>query len=251
MKRISLIIALAIAFVTLAHANDSVATNDSGMEYKVAVGFNIGGTSPIGLPAEVRSINSYMPTANLSIAGYAVKMFNSAWGLKAGLRFENKGMEAGIGVKNYKMTVNVQSGDEVGVKTGYFTGDIKNKTRMGYVSVPVSAVYRLNKRWDFHAGVYVAYAIDANFTGEVVQGRIRETPLTPIVSVNQADYDYSGDLQRWDVGAEIGASCKVYRNLAIDAHFTWGLMSVLDPDKRKMDMDNYNLYLNLGLSYTF
>ena len=251
MKKITIIIALVFGIALSSSANDSIASNRNGMEYKVAAGFNIGGTSPIGLPAEVRDINSYKPTPNLSIAGYAIKMFNPTWGLKAGLRFENKGMETGINVKNYKMTVNIQSGDAIGVKTGYFTGDIKNKTRMGYLTIPVSAVYRLNKQWDFHAGIYAAYALDYNFTGKVVQGQIRETPLTPIIGITKADYNYSDDLQKWDVGAEIGAACKVYRNLAIEANFTWGFISVLDPDKRKMDMDNYNLYLNLGVSYTF
>lgn len=251
MKKITLIATLALVFVLSATAGDSVATNNNGMEYKVQAGFNIGATSPIGLPAEVRGINSYKPTPNLSVAGYAIKMFNSMWGVKAGLRFENKGMETGISVKNYKMTINIHTGDDVGVKTGYFTGDIINKTRMGYISVPVSAVYRLNNRWDFNAGIYAAYAIDCNFTGKVVQGQIRETPLTPVIGVTKADYNYSDDLQKWDVGVEIGASCKVYRNLAIDANFTWGTMSVLDPDKRKMEMDNYNLYLNVGVSYTF
>ena len=99
MKKITIIIAVVFGFALSSSANDSIASNRNGMEYKVAAGFNIGGTSPIGLPAEVRGINSYKPTPNLSIAGYAIKMFNPTWGLKAGLRFENKGMETGINVK--------------------------------------------------------------------------------------------------------------------------------------------------------
>ncbi len=250
MKKIVFIIALTLGLATSATANDSIANRGNGIEYKVAAGFNIGGTTPIGLPAEVRGINSYKPTANLSIGAYATKMFNPTWGIKAGLRFENKGMETGINVRNYQMTVNIQSGDATGEKTGYFTGDIKNKTRLGYLTIPINAVYRLNKQWDFHAGIYAAYAIERNFTGKVVQGQIRENPLTPIIGITKADYNYSDDLQKWDTGVEIGTSCKVYRNLAIDASFTWGVISALDPNKRKINMDNYNVYLNVGVSYT-
>lgn len=249
MKNISILIIIVLVSCIYSKAENTTQPLLKKFEYNVAAGFNLGATSPMGLPSDVRAINSYKPTANLAIAGYATMNLNHSWGIRAGIRFEYKGMETGITVKNWPMTVNIQSGDVLGMKRGYFTGDIKNKTRMGYLTIPLSAIYRVNKKWELHAGWYFAYAIDRNFTGKVIEGQIRETPLHPVISITKADYNYSEDLQKFDTGAEIGASFKVYRNLAIDANLTWGIISVLNPDKRQIDMNNYNVYLNIGVSY--
>ena len=38
-----------------------------GLEYRLKAGFNIGGTSPLPLPVEIRKINSYRPTSAFSM----------------------------------------------------------------------------------------------------------------------------------------------------------------------------------------
>lgn len=38
-----------------------------GLEYEIKAGFSIGGTAPLPLPAEIRSIDSYKPTLAISI----------------------------------------------------------------------------------------------------------------------------------------------------------------------------------------
>ena len=66
-----------------------------GLEYTVKAGFNIGGTSPIPLPQEIRSIKSYNPTLCVSVEGDVKKWFGKQerWGMQLGFRLENKGME--------------------------------------------------------------------------------------------------------------------------------------------------------------
>ena len=53
-----------------------------GLEYRIKAGVNIGGTSPLPLPAEIREINSYRPGAQLAIEGNIIKWFdrNRKWG---------------------------------------------------------------------------------------------------------------------------------------------------------------------------
>lgn len=70
-----------------------------GLEYRLKAGFNIGGTSPLPLPVEIRKINSYRPTSAFSIEGDVVKTFNNNWGVSAGIRLETKGMETDATVK--------------------------------------------------------------------------------------------------------------------------------------------------------
>ena len=54
-----------------------------GLEYEVKAGFSIGGTSPLPLPKEIRSIDSYNPTLQIAIEGNVTKWLNPArtWGI--------------------------------------------------------------------------------------------------------------------------------------------------------------------------
>lgn len=142
------------------------------IDYDVALGFNIGATTPMGLPAEVRKIDSYKPTVNLSVGAVANYMLSPKWGIGAGLTFETKGMKTGIQVRNYHLTMNIEDGTEKGSKTGYFTGRIRNTTKMTYVTIPVNAIFRPNEDWEMEFGPYFSYALDRTFTGKVSDGEI-------------------------------------------------------------------------------
>ena len=63
-----------------------------GWEYGIKAGFNIGGTSPLPLPKEIRKIDSYAPGIAISIEGNATKWFDPKWGMTVGVRLENKNM---------------------------------------------------------------------------------------------------------------------------------------------------------------
>ena len=80
---------------------------------------------------------------------------------------------------------------------------------------------------------------------------MRETPLHPAIGISKASYDYSDDIRHFDFGIGLGGSRRIYRGLSVRADLKWGLLTVLDPSKRTIDMDTYNIYLNLGLSYAF
>lgn len=88
---------LTAAIVTVVAAMTASAQNETtpgliwsalhNIEYEVNAGVNIGGTSPLPLPAEIRSIDSYSPNLSLSIGATATKMVrlhqtvgHSAWG---------------------------------------------------------------------------------------------------------------------------------------------------------------------------
>lgn len=187
---------------------------------------------------------------NLSFGFQATRMLSERWGIKSGLTFENKGMKTGIEAKDYHLTMNIVSGEELGTRTGYYTGSIKNETKLGYLTLPVSAVFRPNRDWEVSAGAYVSYAVSRSFIGKVFEGKIRETPLLPAIGINSAEYDYSGDMRRFDAGMTLGGSRRVYRNLSVTADLKWGFVSVLNPATRKIDMNTYNVYLNLGVAYT-
>ena len=98
------IIAVLLAMVTGVQAQEErnkslINSYLHGWEYGIKAGFNIGGTSPIPLPKEIRKIDSYAPGIAIAIEGNATKWFDKdkKWGLtkydyrshRKELRYEN------------------------------------------------------------------------------------------------------------------------------------------------------------------
>ena len=76
-----------------------------GWEYELRAGVSIGGTSPLPLPVEIRSIDAYNPTLALMLEGNAIKWLGKSkkWGITTGVRLETKNMITKATVKNYGM----------------------------------------------------------------------------------------------------------------------------------------------------
>lgn len=135
-----------------------------GLEYEVKAGFSIGGTSPLPLPKEIRSIDSYNPTLQIAIEGNVTKWLNPArtWGIMLALRLETKGMKTDARVKNYSMEIIGDGGERM---KGFWTGQVKTKVNNSYLTVPVLAAWRVSPRWKLNAGPYVSYRMEGDFTG--------------------------------------------------------------------------------------
>ena len=76
---------------------------NSDWHFKGRVGYSIGGTAPIGMPATIRKLNKFELKPNLSVGVDVQKNFWGKWGLQGGLRFENKSMSIDATVKSYYM----------------------------------------------------------------------------------------------------------------------------------------------------
>ena len=119
------IIAVLLAMVTGVQAQEErnkslINSYLHGWEYGIKAGFNIGGTSPIPLPKEIRKIDSYAPGIAIAIEGNATKWFDKdkKWGLTLGLRLENKNMTTEATVKNYGMKIINTNGGELATTNG-------------------------------------------------------------------------------------------------------------------------------------
>lgn len=135
------IIAALLAMVTNVQAQEErnkslINSYLHGWEYGIKAGFNIGGTSPIPLPKEIRKIDSYAPGIAIAIEGNATKWFDEKkkWGLTLGLRLENKNMTTEATVKNYGMKIINTNGGEL---AGLWTGGVKTKVKNSYLTIPI------------------------------------------------------------------------------------------------------------------
>ena len=222
-----------------------------GLHYSVRAGYNIGGTSPLPLPVEIRGINSYKPLMGFSIEGNMEKYLNNNWGLSIGLRLENKMMSTDATVKNYKMSM---ISDE-GRLDGYWTGKVKTKFRASYFSIPLLAAWKANERLRVTAGPYVSFLTSGDFSGHVFDGYLREGDPTgnkvTFSGESIAPYDFSDDLRTFQWGVQAGVSWRAFRHLNVHADLQWGLNDIFQKDFQTITFAMYPIYLNVGFGYAF
>lgn len=253
MKKYILILLLFMAGLGAWAQTDGPLSFLSHLEYEVNAGINIGGASPIPLPAEIRHIDSYSPNLNLQVGGKATKWFGPEriWGLAVGLRLGTKGMETGATVKNYGMEI-YQDGKKL---SGRWTGKVHTRYHSQQLVVPVTAVWRANGRLKVSAGPYVAFAFSNDFDGYVHEGYLREgAPTGPKVVFegdSRATYDFGSDLRHFQWGFQGGVSWSAYRHLLVNANLSWGCNDIFKSSFKTVTFNMYPIYLNVGFGYVF
>ena len=223
------------------------------LDYEVFAGVNIGGTSPIPLPAEIRSIDSYNPNLNLQLGAKATKWLgkDKKGGIGLGIIFESKGMKTKATVKNYGMEI-IQEGSRL---KGNWTGRVQTRYSSSLLTLPLTANYKINSRLKVSAGPYIGIAMNSNFDGYVYDGYLRENdPTGNKVSFegdSRAAYDFSDDIRAFQWGAQAGVSWLAFRHLSVNANLTWGCNGIFKSSFKTITFTMYPIYLNLGFGYAF
>jgi len=220
------------------------------LQVKVRAGYNIGGTTPIPLPETVRSIDSYKLTPSFVVGVDANVPLSQQWGILAGLRFENKGMDGDVTTKAYHMEV-VKGGSKL---SGLFTGHISQKVRQWMLTVPVQATLQLHNVM-LKAGPYVSFLLDKDFSGIASDGYLREGNPTgaKILMGNKegewATYDFDNDMRSVQFGIGIGADWQVYKRFGVSADLNWGLTGIFPGDFKTLEQALYPIYGTIGFFY--
>ena len=229
-------------------------TRENGWEFDLKAGINIGGFSPLPLPVEIRSIDSYNPTLAVQLGVDITKWIDSSrtWGVSTGLRFENKNMTTRATVKNYGMEIIGGDGNRM---KGNWTGGVRTKVQNTYLTLPVLASWKASPRWSLHAGPYFSYLLDGTFSGDVYDGYLREgNPTGDKINFTDgavATYDFSDHERKFQWGEQEGADWNAYKHLKVYTHLTWGLNGLFEKDFQTITFAMYPIYLNLGFGYTF
>lgn len=91
-------------------------------EKKVFAAYNLGGTSPLPIPAEIRKINYWKPGFGGTLAFHLTRWLDANWGVTTGLAIDLKGMKVEADVKYLYTSLVVGEGDHAGKFTGTFSG---------------------------------------------------------------------------------------------------------------------------------
>ncbi len=225
-----------------------------GLEYELNAGVNIGGAAPLPLPAEIRSIDSYSPNLNLYIGGTVTKwldMDKKKWGVGVALRFETKGMETKAMVKNYGMEI-IKADTKL---SGRWTGRVQTKYQSQQLTIPVTAIYKINSRWKVNAGPYVAVVFSKDFNGYVYDGYLREGDPTGLKwsfsDGARATYDFGDELQSFQWGFQGGVSWRAFKRFSVNANLAWGCNDIFKKTFKTVSFNMYPIYLNMGFGYIF
>ena len=219
--------------------------------YYSRVGYNLGGTAPIGMPATIRSLNSYSLRPNFTLGVDAFHPFTDRWGIMFGLHFENKGMKTDADVKNYHMKI-VRGGKEL---EGYFTGGVVTKVDQSLATIPVQATYSISEKIRVKLGPYFSYVTSHKFSGYAYDGYLRQDDPTgaKIELGNEegkrGEYDFSGDMRNWQFGVAAGADWYFSKRWAGSVGLTWGLSEIFKKNFEVIDQAMYPIYGTIGLIY--
>lgn len=241
-----------------AQTNDTLANTTTGfftsnIDYQVRAQFSIGGSTPLGLPREIRKIERYSPTLQLGLEANATKWLTleKKWGIRLGLKAEGKGMKTEAMVKNY-LTEIQQGSSKV---RGYYTGKVQTTVENTYITIPVSAVYYLSEEWRFYGGFYFSGILDQRFEGSVSEGYLRQNAPTgtkiTFEEGSSATYDFSDEVRQFQWGTQLGGEWKMNRHFRLFAEGTYGFNGLLHKDFNAISFTLHNIYLNMGFGYEF
>ncbi|MCR5129851.1 MAG: PorT family protein [Prevotella sp.] len=253
MKRniaIAIITALTLSFSTHAWAQF---LNKENLEMKARVGYNLGGTAPVGIPATIRSIDAYRLTPSFMLGFDVMLPLDSKWGVMAGLRIENKGMDADVTTKAYHMEM--KKGSDL--IEGLFTGKIQQDVTEWMLTVPVQATYKLSDKVMLKGGPYVSLLLDKDFSGIASGGYLRQgdpTGAKIIIGDKEgewATYDFSDDMRTFQFGVGVGADWQCWTKVGFSADLNWGLNGIFKSSFKTVEQSLFPIYGTLGVFYKF
>ncbi len=249
MRRYILFSLLALCLFGQAQAQKLLENNS----YYIRLGYNVGGTAPVGMPATIRSLSRYTLQPNLLIGADVHKHFGGGkWGLMLGIHLEQKDMEVDAKVKNYHMAMRI--GNEAPVR-GVFTGQVVSEAGLGMVTIPVLATYDITPKVRIKAGPYVSYAYQTEFSGYAYDGYIREkdpTGTKVMVGIGDAangTYDFSDSMRNLFFGIDVGADWYFSRRWGASIDLSWGLNGIFKSNFDVIDDTLYPIYANIGVTY--
>ncbi|MBQ7212909.1 MAG: PorT family protein [Bacteroidales bacterium] len=238
-----------IAILLLTVALPRLRADDSEWIYTGRLGFSIGGTAPMGMPATIRELNSFKLKASFSVGFDIGRRLSDAWGFLTGLRAEGKDMDIDATVKSYYTTI-VQGGQSL---AGNFTGRVVTRVTQRMFTIPVNVTRRMSDRLTLQAGPYVSILTRAKFEGYVYDGYLRRgDPTGPKVIIGsdentRGSYDFGDDMRRLQLGLAFGADWHLRKTWGCFANLAWGITGIHKRGFKAIEQTLYPVYGTVGI----
>ena len=243
---------LTLTCLALLATRPAVAQESNGkIQLKARVGYSIGGTAPMGLPATIRSIESFTLTPNFMAGVDAMYPLSDKFGLQLAVHYEIKDMDGEVTTKGYHMKVKMDD-DEL---EGLYTGHVRQKVRQRMCTIPLQLTYELSKNVQLKAGPYLSLMLARDFHGYASDGYMRKDDPTGVKVVmgdkegEWATYDFSDDMRKCQLGVAVGVDWTFYRQLGLSANLSWGLTGIHHSSFKTVEQTLYPIYGTIGFFY--
>lgn len=239
-----------VLFTSLLPANATI-KNEQPLELRARLGYSLGAATPMGIPATIRKLNSFHLPPNFLIGFDAHYAMDNRWGVQAGLRFENKGMNVAITTKGYHMAM-VKGGEQL---EGVYTGRVEQETKAWMLTVPLMVTYDLSSQWRLHAGPYLSAVTAKDFSGNVSDGYLRkDTPTGQKIEMGhamdeRATYDFTDDMRRLQIGLAAGIDWLMTDRIGLSADLSWGVTGLMRSDFKTVEQTLYPVYGTISITY--
>ena len=218
---------------------------------KARVGYSIGGTAPLGIPATIRSIESFKLTPNFMVGADAMYRLSDKFGLQAALHFEIKDMDGEVTTKGYHMKVKMDE-DEL---EGLYTGHVRQQVRQRMLTIPLQLTCEISRKVQLKAGPYLSVLTCKEFSGYASDGYLRKDDPTGAKVVmgdkegEWATYDFSDDMRTCQMGIAVGIDWAFCQRLGLSADLNWGLTGIHHSDFKTVEQTLFPIYGTIGLFY--
>lgn len=213
---------------------------------EISAGAQIGGTMPYQLPNSIRTIANFSPKTPYYIGVNLVHPINHKWSTKIGLELAGKGMYTEAEVKGYETSFS--SGTEQEVQ-GFYYGTISTQMKNIYFNLPINIQYE-TKHFHYYGGIYLGIAVQKHFSGEAIQGYIRESnPTGEKVGLQHVAYDFKKDISTMNFGLQLGVQYKISNLWKAQMQISHGLNNTLKSDFKSVTFPMHHTYLGLGINY--
>lgn len=241
-------------------------------------GYSVGGTIPLGFPAEVRKLNSYSPKGNCRVGADVERMLNDKFGVQVGLFFERRGFKSDVSLRQFDVILE-RGGERI---TGPFTGNVVINIVQTGITLPIQGSWWINNRSKLKFGPYISYNVsrsfdgyaygnkvygaDGNWNGEydayLRRGEVRgekiaignittdETGATIDKRGTFSGEEFNGYLRKFQWGVDLGYDYYFNKHLGAFADLTYGCNSAFNgAEGNPVTMGLHPLYFTLGVVY--
>lgn len=223
------------------------------LQVKARVGYSIGATAPLGMPATIRSIESFKLTPNFMLGVDAMYPLSEKFGLQFALHYDIKDMDSEVTTKGYHMKVTMDDDEMEGV----YTGHVRQMVRERMLTIPLQLTYELSPKLQLKGGPYLSLLLAKDFYGYAFDGYLRKDDPTGAKVVmgdragEWATYDFGDDLRSSQFGLTVGIDWTFCRHLGLSADLSWGLTGIFPGDFKTVEQTLYPIYGTIGVFYRF
>ena len=221
----------------------------------VKVGLNFGATTPTKIPYGVNA-QAYAPNFAPVLGFYRSFHFTPAFALQVGLQFEYKGMLVRARVHDYYTEVNKEQDGVIVRFRGSFTGEITTQVSNSYATLPLLFSLRITPGYALKFGGYASYVLSNSFAGTVENGYVWTRPsdntsVSNKVFIEREEFSFNKEMKQWDAGLLLFGEHALLNNFYLEAGLSLGLTSVFRRNFTGISYPMQNIYLSLGIGYTF